>query len=104
MGIFEVQLVVMYGEGTNAFFRLQEELMKRTPGRGLFAWTARTGISYYNSMIAGDIRCFKSRVPDISPLFHQNSPWWSTMQTPQVSDVVRGVPEVCVVLYHIRQG
>ena len=38
MGIFDVNMPTVYGEGRNAFFRLQEEIMKRTPDTSLFAW------------------------------------------------------------------
>ncbi|KAF8556432.1 hypothetical protein OG21DRAFT_1409002, partial [Imleria badia] len=38
LGIFDVTLPVYYGEGPRAFFRLQEELMKRTGDTSLFDW------------------------------------------------------------------
>ncbi|KIJ62483.1 hypothetical protein HYDPIDRAFT_94357, partial [Hydnomerulius pinastri MD-312] len=38
LGIFDVSLPVMYGEGPRAFVRLQEELMKRTGDLSLFDW------------------------------------------------------------------
>jgi hypothetical protein len=52
MGMSDVQLGVMYGEGKKAFFRLQEEIMRRTQEKGLFAWEGER--SDYNSMIVGD--------------------------------------------------
>ncbi|KAM5537052.1 hypothetical protein V8D89_009198 [Ganoderma adspersum] len=38
MGIFDVHMTTIYGEGENAFFRLQEELLKRSPDQTIFAW------------------------------------------------------------------
>ncbi|KAL1941954.1 hypothetical protein VTO73DRAFT_6484 [Trametes versicolor] len=38
MGLFGIQIPVMYGEGTYAFIRLQEEILKRIPDPTLLAW------------------------------------------------------------------
>ncbi|TBU54321.1 heterokaryon incompatibility protein-domain-containing protein [Dichomitus squalens] len=38
VGIFGVQLAPMYGEGHNAFVRLQEEILKHIPDQTIFAW------------------------------------------------------------------
>ncbi|KAN0090560.1 hypothetical protein V8E51_019139 [Hyaloscypha variabilis] len=39
MGIFDVQMPLLYGEGgKNAFMRLQEEMMKESTDHSLFAW------------------------------------------------------------------
>ncbi|KAI0689852.1 hypothetical protein C8T65DRAFT_672515 [Cerioporus squamosus] len=38
MGIFEVNMPTLYGEGRQAFRRLQEEIMKNTIDTTLFAW------------------------------------------------------------------
>ncbi|KAI0353230.1 HET-domain-containing protein [Trametes cingulata] len=38
MGIFGVRLPVMYGEGRQAFLRLQEEIMRRIPDQSLLSW------------------------------------------------------------------
>ncbi|KAI0410869.1 hypothetical protein F5X98DRAFT_358642 [Xylaria grammica] len=39
MGIFGVNMPLLYGEGRRAFVRLQEEIMKETDDHSLFAWT-----------------------------------------------------------------
>ncbi|KAI0631658.1 HET-domain-containing protein [Trametes polyzona] len=41
MGIFGVHLPTIYGEGKQAFLRLQEEIMRRIPDTTLFAWGPR---------------------------------------------------------------
>ena len=38
MGIFGVNMPTLYGEGQNAFYRLQEEIMKTSCDTSLFAW------------------------------------------------------------------
>jgi hypothetical protein len=38
LGIFNVNIPLLYGEGDKAFRRLQEEIMKRTNDQSLFAW------------------------------------------------------------------
>ncbi|KAI0640771.1 heterokaryon incompatibility protein-domain-containing protein [Trametes meyenii] len=38
MGLFGVRLPALYGEGRQAFVRLQEEIMKRIPDQSLLAW------------------------------------------------------------------
>ncbi|KAH7323016.1 heterokaryon incompatibility protein-domain-containing protein [Stachybotrys elegans] len=39
MGIFDVNMPLLYGEGTNAFVRLQEEILKTSNDRSILAWT-----------------------------------------------------------------
>jgi hypothetical protein len=41
LGIFEVSLPLLYGEGKRAFTRLQEEIMKSSDDQSLFAWEER---------------------------------------------------------------
>ena len=38
MGIFEVNMPLLYGEGTNAFTRLQHEIVKVSDDESIFAW------------------------------------------------------------------
>ncbi|GKZ24056.1 hypothetical protein AbraIFM66951_010555 [Aspergillus brasiliensis] len=38
LGIFQVNMPLLYGEGSNAFRRLQEEIIKRSDDQSLFAW------------------------------------------------------------------
>ncbi len=38
MGIFDIQMPTIYGEGRNAFRRLQEEIMRKSIDTTLFAW------------------------------------------------------------------
>ncbi|EIW58116.1 HET-domain-containing protein, partial [Trametes versicolor FP-101664 SS1] len=38
LGIFGVHMPTIYGEGSNAFLRLQEEIIKAIPDQSIFAW------------------------------------------------------------------
>ena len=38
LGIFDLHIPTLYGEGRNAFQRLQEEILRRSPDTTLFAW------------------------------------------------------------------
>ncbi|PIL28696.1 hypothetical protein GSI_08740 [Ganoderma sinense ZZ0214-1] len=38
LGIFDINMPTLYGEGDRAFRRLQEHIMQRTPDQTLFAW------------------------------------------------------------------
>jgi hypothetical protein len=41
LGIFDVNMALLYGEGERSFIRLQEEIMKDSDDHSLFAWTAK---------------------------------------------------------------
>ncbi|PMD18551.1 HET-domain-containing protein [Hyaloscypha hepaticicola] len=43
LGLFGVSMPLIYGEGANAFLRLQLEIMKATTDHSLFAWNDRSG-------------------------------------------------------------
>ncbi|KAI0686758.1 hypothetical protein C8T65DRAFT_747259 [Cerioporus squamosus] len=38
MGIFDISMPTLYGEGRRAFHRLQEEILRRIPDQSIFAW------------------------------------------------------------------
>ncbi|KAI1782983.1 heterokaryon incompatibility protein-domain-containing protein, partial [Ganoderma leucocontextum] len=38
LGLFDINMPILYGEGERAFRRLQEEIMRRIPDQSLFAW------------------------------------------------------------------
>ena len=47
MGIFDVNMPMIYGEGSKAFIRLQEEILKKTTDLSLFAWQVRPDTVYH---------------------------------------------------------
>lgn len=42
LGIFEINMPLLYGEGNKAFHRLQEEIIRTTPDYSIFAWKGRS--------------------------------------------------------------
>jgi hypothetical protein len=63
LGIFQVHMPLLYGEGRRAFIRLQEEIMKTTEDYTLFAWQP-PDTNYWGtadnvlSPLADDVSCF----------------------------------------------
>ncbi|PMD14250.1 hypothetical protein NA56DRAFT_674326 [Hyaloscypha hepaticicola] len=52
MGIFDVNMPMLYGEGEKAFERLQEEILKQTKDNSLFAWRASSNSAAYRGLFA----------------------------------------------------
>ncbi|KAM5545093.1 hypothetical protein V8D89_001204 [Ganoderma adspersum] len=50
LGMFDINMPTLYGEGNRAFRRLQEQIMQRTPDQSLFAW----GGIYPSSQLSHD--------------------------------------------------
>jgi hypothetical protein len=46
LGIFDVNMPLLYGEGSKAFTRLQEEIIKVSADQSLFTWTGNTSTSW----------------------------------------------------------
>jgi hypothetical protein len=46
LGIFDVNMPMLYGEGVRAFVRLQEEILKKTTDLSLLAWRAKKDSEY----------------------------------------------------------
>lgn len=75
MGLFDVNMPLLYGEGDKAFIRLQEEILKKTPDHTLFAWSGGTDLSLngllspspaYYSWIRRDDRGFPRQIEKTS--------------------------------------
>jgi hypothetical protein len=60
LGIFELNMPLLYGEGSKAFTRLQEEIMKVSDDHSLFCWTWNTS-QYLRPQYRG--RGFLSEAP-----------------------------------------
>ena len=50
LGIFQVNMPLLYGEGKRSFLRLQEEILKTTEDYTLLAWGAYRGSDYFSSI------------------------------------------------------
>lgn len=61
IGIFDVNMSMLYGEGTKrAFVRLQEEIMKSSEDQSLFAWTKTEDDPLQHGLLADSPRDFKN--------------------------------------------
>ncbi|KAJ4325739.1 hypothetical protein N0V94_000499 [Neodidymelliopsis sp. IMI 364377] len=53
LGLFDIQMPLLYGEGSKAFVRLQEEILKTIDDYSLFAWRAVDSLlSTYRGLLA----------------------------------------------------
>ncbi|KAF2186621.1 HET-domain-containing protein [Zopfia rhizophila CBS 207.26] len=52
LGIFDVHMPLLYGEGDNAFQRLQEEIARNSNDLSLFAWTTNSPEPQYRGIFA----------------------------------------------------
>ena len=57
MGIFAVNMPLLYGEGEKAFLRLQEEIIKQTDDHTIFAWCMPSDLAY-SGLLAGSPAAF----------------------------------------------
>lgn len=75
IGIFGVNLPLLYGEGERAFIRLQEEIMKSSDDQSLFAWEVNSKIENVPRQLS--IKLFttdeSNEVEDLLPLRQHNS-------------------------------
>jgi hypothetical protein len=62
MGIFSVNMPMLYGEGSvKAFLRLQEEIMKQSDDQSIFAWTVKgVGDSTQHGLLADSPSAFRN--------------------------------------------
>lgn len=58
LGLFDVSMPIIYGEGPKAFLRLQEEIMRDTDDFSLITWDSRDG-QEYNGLFACSPACFR---------------------------------------------
>ncbi len=63
MGLFNVNMPTIYGEGRRAFRRLQEELMKQSVDTSLFAWGSWTTSSKYPPVALSEIHDHLDKSP-----------------------------------------
>lgn len=71
LGIFNVHMPLLYGEGSNAFRRLQEEIAKRSSDLSLFAWQADSNASKYAGLFASSAACFGLFQKPIKPFLNE---------------------------------
>ena len=60
LGLFGVNMPLLYGEGRKAFLRLQEEIIKRSDDMSIFAWSLPNPDQERTGILAQDISAFQS--------------------------------------------
>ena len=64
MGIFQIFMPPLYGEGRNAFLRLQEEIMRQEDDPSIFAWGRTFGLERANTARADLIQIMLNKHED----------------------------------------
>ncbi|KAF8440521.1 heterokaryon incompatibility protein-domain-containing protein [Boletus edulis BED1] len=102
MGIFDIHLPVMYGEGTSAFDRLQIEIMAKSDDPSLFDWTGKSSAS--NSLLAASPACFDPFTPPIvDPVPVTIRLAQALHKVPFVTDIQRGIDKLTVGLFNLQE-
>ncbi|KAM7211801.1 Heterokaryon incompatibility protein (HET) domain containing protein [Rhypophila decipiens] len=52
MGIFDVNMPLLYGEGSKAYIRLQEEIIRNTNDHSIFCWSSISNNYTYRGLLA----------------------------------------------------
>jgi len=62
LGLFDVNMPLLYGEGNKAFARLQEEILKKSDDETIFAWHYGFSLDecYHGGLFAKSPYCFKN--------------------------------------------
>lgn len=62
MGLFDVNMPLLYGEGRKAFLRLQQEILKHSDDQSIFAWSyseEEQGHTQYSGLLAPSVEFFR---------------------------------------------
>ncbi|KAK3677716.1 hypothetical protein LTR78_002566 [Recurvomyces mirabilis] len=59
LGIFDVNMPLLYGEGSKAFLRLQEEILRRIDDQSVLAWGLKEDGRHLSGVLADHPRAFK---------------------------------------------
>ena len=81
MGIFDVNMPLLYGEGSNAFIRLQHEIVKISDDESIFAW--EDDLLLESGMFAQSPKAFAEsgdivQINDLEPLYVSRAPYTVT--------------------------
>jgi hypothetical protein len=88
LGLFDVNMPLLYGEGQKAFLRLQEEILRSSYDHSLFAWDLNaTSISNFENLVATQ-RELKRDLKGESPLSGSEHP----VEEPVLQGLLAGSP------------
>jgi hypothetical protein len=85
LGLFEISIPLLYGEGRKAFRRLQEEIVKEYDDHSLFAWRAITPSDYYVGLFAKSPAEFVGSANIVPCLGRRSDPTIVTSRGVQIS-------------------
>jgi hypothetical protein len=68
LGIFDVNMPLLYGEGEKSFMRLQEEIVKKTNDQSLFAWRNNSALANSTAGLFADSPSYFKESGDFSSL------------------------------------
>ncbi|KAJ9654455.1 hypothetical protein H2198_006535 [Neophaeococcomyces mojaviensis] len=60
LGLFDISMPLLYGEGTRAFLRLQEEIAKHSADETIFSWDSDLGGSIASGILASSPSLFRT--------------------------------------------
>ena len=95
LGILDLRLPVLYGEGGRAFIRLQDEIMKNTDDTCIFDWVGKP--SSLNSYLAGSPSCFRQ-------VAWRPSPYQATAELPVLEAVSEFTHKVSAALLRVAES
>ena len=88
LGLFDIHMPTLYGEGNNAFRRLQEAIMRQSPDTTLFAWDSVDNDDPHRScLFAASPSSFAS--DNSRTIVHKPSPAQSARQSEKKKEVIR---------------
>lgn len=73
MGIFQINMPLIYGEGHNAFLRLQLEIIRNSDDESIFAWTVPWTSDYPGEMISGLLATSPAAFSDSGTICHNET-------------------------------
>ncbi|KAK2758999.1 hypothetical protein FQN54_003097 [Arachnomyces sp. PD_36] len=79
MGIFGINMPLLYGEGKAAFIRLQEEIIRVSDDHSIFSWKSKN--PDHGGLLANTVDAFCDSgdiVPTQDPLMMSKTPWTTT--------------------------
>jgi hypothetical protein len=92
LGLFDVNMPLLYGEGEKAFIRLQEEIIRRSDDHSIFFWLDEDGDEFsYRGLLAKSPANF-ARHGHVQCEERQNMPWTMTNLGLQLTVPILQVP------------
>jgi hypothetical protein len=108
LGIFGVHMPLLYGEGSNAFIRLQEEIMRNSDDQSIFAWQNPVAISFTHhlSLLSPSPKYFQNSSMRAVHVWEQSQPYSMTNSGLQLTAILiqnpsrwGGVHVLCLPVY-----